>query len=413
MTPPPLTTTSLEPSWAAVTPHIHRAADHFWSTLTRRLRPGLPERDAPLFLATLGNLTAGDDTHAGRTALLAALAPTYQHLHLQPHHQRIVDALVATVARHNAGAWTPEAAHRWDRRGQHALNLTHRAASRLTPGPAWTAAEVIDRDQPADTITILTLRPHRRLHYQPGQALPVSTARRPGVWRWYSPANTPRPDGTIELHIRAVTGGPISPLLAHHTTVGEQVWLGAPHDMGLTLDPTHQGDLLLAAGGTGLAPLRAIVEHLAANSVRLHSTDQSDLILTAGGTGLAPLRAIVEHLAGTRTRRRVTLVVGARTMPDLYDSVALDKLETTHHDWLTVVPALSDEPFVEPTSQGDVLTLAIEHYQPGHHIYVAGPPDLITHARLRLPTAGIPQNHLHLAETFTRHTSEHRRSHDA
>ncbi|MFG1952425.1 FAD-binding oxidoreductase [Micromonospora sp. NPDC048830] len=404
MTPSPQLA-ALRSSWTAVTPFIHRAADHFRSTLADRLRPPLPEREMPLFLATLGHLIAGDDHHAGRTALLAALAPTYQHLGMQPHHHDLLlDALIATIARHTSG-WTPETADHWQRHGRHALNLTHRAATRIGGGPAWTPAEIIDREHAADTITILTLRPRRRLRYQAGQAIPVTTLRRPGVWRWYSPANALRPDGTIELHIRAITAGPVSPLLAHHTAIGEQLWLGAPYTMGLTLDPNHDGDLLLAAGGTGLAPLRAIVEHLAANSVRLHSTHGTDLILTAGGTGLAPLRAVTEHLAGIRPRRRVTLVVGARTMPDLYDSVALDKLQTTHHDWLTVVPALSNDPLVEPASQGDVLTLALQHYQPGQHVFVAGPPDLITHARLRLPAAGVPAGHLHVAETFTRHTA--------
>ncbi|MFG1953937.1 FAD-binding oxidoreductase [Micromonospora sp. NPDC048830] len=367
MTPPNLN--ALGPCWEAVVPCIHRAADHFWSILADRLHPRLPERDAPLFLAALGHLTAGDDHHAGRTALLAALTPTYQHLRIQPHHHPlIVDALIATVARHAAATWTPEAASLWQRRSHHALSLTHRATTRIATGPAWTPAEIIGRDQAADTITILTLPPHHRLRHEAGQAIPVTTPRQPGVWRWYSPANAPRPDGTIELHVRAITGGPVSPLLAHHAATGERVWMGAPYDMGLTLDPNRDGDLLLAAGGTGLAPLRAIVEHLAA----------------------------------TRARRRVTLVVGARTMPDLYDSITLDKLQTTHHDWLTVVPALSDEPFVEPAAQGDLLTLALDHYQPGQHLYVAGPPDLITHARLRLPAAGIPDNHLHLAETFSR-----------
>ncbi|MFI7650645.1 FAD-binding oxidoreductase [Micromonospora sp. NPDC049460] len=369
----------LGPCWAAVTPDIHRAANHFWSLLADRLRPPLPERDAPLLLATLGHLIAADDNHAGRIALLAALAPTYQHLGIQLyHHQLILDALIATAARHSSGTWTPEAARQWQRCGHHALNLTHRATTRVATSSAWTPAEIIDREQAADTITVLTLRPRRRLRYEAGQALPVTTPRRPGVWRWYSPANTPRPDGTIELHIRAITDGPVSPLLAHHAAVGEQVWLGAPYDTGLTLHPHQPGDLLLAAGGTGLAPLRAIVEHLAA----------------------------------TPPQRRVTLVVGARTMPDLYDSIALDKLQTIHGDWLTVVPALSDEPFVEPAAQGDVLTLALAHYQPGHHVYVAGPPDLIRRARLRLPAAGIPQEHLHLAEAFTRHDIARRRSTD-
>lgn len=369
----PSPTNPLNRCWTAVRPCIHRAAGHFRSTLADRLRPSLPERDTPLFLATLGQLVAGDDNHAGRTALLAAFAPTYRHLRLQPcHHPLLVDALTATIARYAPAHWTPQTARLWQRGGHHALNLTHRAADRVRTARAWTPAVIIGREKAADTITILTLAPRRQLRYSAGQAIPVTTPRRPGLWRWYSPANAPRPDGTIELHVRAIPDGPVSALLAHHVTVGEQVWLGQPYHTGLSLHPAHSGDLLLIAGGTGLAPLRAICEHLAADAVP----------------------------------RRVTLVVGARTMPDLYDSIALDKLQTAHGDWLTVVPALSEEPCVEAAAQGDVLTLAVERYQPGQHVYVAGPPGLITQARLRLPASGIPADRLHLAETFARQTSD-------
>ncbi|MFC4144788.1 hypothetical protein ACFO0M_00815 [Micromonospora mangrovi] len=78
------------------------------------------------------------------------------------------------------------------------------------------------------------------------------------------------------------------------------LWLGPPTTTGLTLDPHSSAPLLLAAGGTGLTPLRAVVEHL----------------------GESP------------TGRHVTLVVGARTLPELHDPIALDKLDT-RHEWLT------------------------------------------------------------------------------
>ncbi|MEH1097816.1 hypothetical protein V6V16_01360 [Micromonospora sp. CPCC 205561] len=37
---------------------------------------------------------------------------------------------------------------------------------------------------------------------------------------------------------------------------GELLWLGPPSFAGLGLDPSTRRDLLLVAGGTGLAPLR-------------------------------------------------------------------------------------------------------------------------------------------------------------
>ncbi|MEU1886109.1 FAD-binding oxidoreductase [Micromonospora rifamycinica] len=103
------------------------------------------------------------------------------------------------------------------------------------------------------------VRPWSRLAYRPGQAIPVHTPRHPDQWRWYSPANAPRPDGTVELHVRAVAAGTVSTSLVHQVRPGELLHLGPSHDTDLHL---RDGDLLLVAGGTGLAPLRALVEQV-------------------------------------------------------------------------------------------------------------------------------------------------------
>ncbi|WP_230415861.1 FAD-binding oxidoreductase [Micromonospora tarapacensis] len=77
-------------------------------------------------------------------------------------------------------------------------------------GPAFWPAEVIGRDLAAEGTAILTVRPWRRLPFRPGQAVPVCVPQHPGRRRWYCPANAPRPDGTVELHVRAVPAGTVS-----------------------------------------------------------------------------------------------------------------------------------------------------------------------------------------------------------
>ncbi|MEU5914848.1 hypothetical protein [Micromonospora sp. NPDC047527] len=169
-------------------------------------------------------------------------------------------------------------------------------------------------------------------------------------------------------HVRAVPEGVVSPVLVERVAPGEVLWLGPASVVGLSLEAAGDTDLLLAAGGTGLAPLRALVEQVAASP---------------GG-------------------RRVTLVVGVRTLLDLYDAVALDKLEQAHGDWLTVVLAFSDDCDVEPAAQGDLLSVALYHHRPGQAVFVSGPPGLVETARQRLPLAGVPSDRLHLATTFQR-----------
>ncbi|WP_433228729.1 FAD-binding oxidoreductase [Micromonospora sp. CA-248260] len=230
-------------------------------------------------------------------------------------------------------------------------------------------ARVIDHDRPCPGTAILTVRPWSRLPHRPGQAVPVHTPHHPGRWRWYSPANAPRPDGTIELHVRAVPAGAVSASLVNEVRPGDLLHLGPPRDTGLHL---RDGDLLLVAGGTGLAPLRALVEQVAA----------------------AP------------DGRRVTLIAATRTFTDLYDAITLDTLQQAH-DWLTIVPAFSHDPHAAPAEQGDALTLALRHHRPHHQVYVCGPPALLDDARRQLPLAGVPVDRLHLPEP-PRRTKTHR-----
>lgn len=345
------------------------AADHFWSFMEDRSVRFLPYQYAPMFFSTLGQLVAGTGDPAGRRAGLAVLGRMYRRFGLFPYHGTVVAAaMVDTVRRFAGDSWGPELAGSWERGCRRMIGVAERAASILGDGPHATVGEVVTRDAAADGVAILTVRPMHRLRYAPGQAVAVCTPRLPGQWRWYSPANAPRPDGTVELHVRAVPGGTVSPALVHGVQPGEWLWLGPAAEVGLSIE---------AAGDT-------------------------DLLLAAGGTGLAPLRALTEQVAASPRGRRVTLVVGARTLSDLYDAVELDKLQQAHLDWLTVVLAFSHDTDVELDAQGDLLSVALAHHQEGQAFYVCGPPKLMQQARIRLPSAGVDPGRLHLAATFHR-----------
>ncbi|MFI6785614.1 FAD-binding oxidoreductase [Micromonospora sp. NPDC050276] len=354
----------------AVTLASHdRAAGHFWSFMEDRSVRLLPYQFAPVFFSTLGQLVAARRDPAGRRAALAVLGRMYRRFDLRPYHgTAVAAALVDTVRRFTGEGWEPELAGRWELGCRRALRLAERAAGALGDGPHVTFGEVETCEVAADGVAVLTVRPMRRLRYLPGQAMPVCTPRLPGLWRWYSPASVPRPDGRVEFHVRAVAGGVVSPVLVGRVAPGELLWLGPASDVGLSLEAAGDADLLLAAGGTGLAPLRALVEHVAASP----------------------------------NGRRVTLVVGAPALPDLYDAVALDKLQQAHSKWLTVVLAFSNDRDVEPAAQGDLLSIALDHYRPGQAFYVCGSPPLIEAARKRLPLAGVAAENLHLAATFHR-----------
>ncbi|MFI7550379.1 FAD-binding oxidoreductase [Micromonospora sediminimaris] len=360
-------------------PVIDEAAARFRAELRC---PGLlPERAAALVVAALARLVGGGGDRAGRLALLAVLGRVHRRYRLRPEHGPLIGAALAPVA----PRLCPQQAD-WERRWQRAWALIERAAGRMGDGPAFWPAEVVGRDLAAEGIAILTVRPWRRLPFRPGQAVPVCLPQHPGRWRWYCPANAPRPDGTVELHVRAVPAGTVSRSLVHEVRPNDLLHLGPPVDIGLSLPIPPEPSAVGCPDETALAR---------AAPVGAGRATARDLLLVAGGTGLAPLRALVEQVATAPAGRRVTLIVGARTIADLYDAITLDQLDQAH-PWLTVVPALSHDPFAAPAEQGDALTVALDRYRPNQHVYVCGPPAMLDLARGRLTAAGIPADRIHL-----------------
>lgn len=363
-----MTGSGLPARWAAVLAgDAEQAAERFWSQVRRRT-PGMcwPAEHDTVF-AALGWLTAGGDDPAGRAAARAVLGRWIRRHGLLPEQLRILGAALTTaLAQVHGRAWSPEVAAAWDAAYQETAYALLRVARRSGTGPAWWAAELVGRDRPAEGIAILTVRPDRPLPFRPGQAVPVSLPGRPGRWRWYCPANAPRPDGTIDLHVRAVDGGLLSPELVERSAVGDRLWLGPATGRGLVPGRTGRRDLLLIAGGTGLAPLRAIV----------------DQVIDAGPNG-----------------REVIMVVGARTVEHLYDAVTLDKWQDAH-EWLTVLPAISDDPLAHPVERGTAVRIALRHEGPDQDIFLCGPTAMIHDALPRLVVAGVPLARIHLPESY-------------
>ncbi|MFF0817820.1 FAD-binding oxidoreductase [Rhodococcus sp. NPDC003318] len=138
-----------------------------------------------------------------------------------------------------------------------------------------------------------------------GQSVGVVVPQNPNVGRRYSPALPPSLDGKLEFHVRAVPAGWLSGAIVADTAVGDRWQIGAPSGR-LSVDP-----------------------------------DAREVIMIAGGTGLAPLRALVLDLARRPQPPRVFLFVGGRHPRDLYASDMLWLLDQDL-DWLTVIPVVEE-----------------------------------------------------------------------
>src|SRR5580658_9885062 len=297
------------------------------------------------FFRALSRLAAGRDD-------LARLVPHLEHLgraHRKYgvrdwHYDAFRGALMATLHRYVAPAWDAGTQDAWESAFDQAAGIMIDAARRdAETSPAWWTATVTGTERRGPDLAVLTIEPGEPMSYRPGQHVSVQTPHRPRCWRRYSIANAPRPDGLLRLHVRAVAGGLVSPALVHHVRRGDPLVLGAPEGV-MTAATESNRDVLCLAGGTGLAPIKAIIEAV------IHAP--------------APLR-----------RREIVLYFGVRRHRDLYDLAELQDMEVAY-PWLQVIPALSDEPTRDFMS-GTVPELAARATWTDRDIYVSGPDAMI------------------------------------
>ncbi|WP_433531673.1 FAD-binding oxidoreductase [Micromonospora sp. CA-263727] len=211
---------------------IDEAAAQFQAGLAGHCPGLLPEPVGTFVVAALARLVGGGGDRAARLALLAVLGRVHRRYRLRPEHGPLIGAALAPVA---PRLCPPPVSTGWERRWRRAWALVERAAGRMGDGPAFWPAEVIGRDLAAEGVALLTVRPWRRLPFRPGQAVPLCLPRHPGRWRWYCPANAPRADGMVELHVRAVPAGTVSRSLVHEVRPGDLLHFGPPVDVGLSL----------------------------------------------------------------------------------------------------------------------------------------------------------------------------------
>jgi NAD(P)H-flavin reductase/hemoglobin-like flavoprotein len=349
-------------SWGLAEQLGDQAALHFYSTLflahpeVRDLFPVGMAGQRDKLLGALGRIVSSVDNVDALIPFLQQLGRDHRKFAVTPEHFPAVgEALLATLAYFLGAHWTEDLARDWtDAFGLVSKVMIEAAEEASRFAPPWWEGEVIVHDRRTLDVAVLHVRPNYRLDYLPGQSIAVECHLRPRLWRFLSPANTPRPDGTIELHVRHVPGGPVSTALVQAVRVGDVLRLGAAVGQGLTLPPDADRDLLLIAGGTGLAPLKALIE----------------------------------QVAGEKGQRKVHLVMGARTERDLYDVKAMAQL-SYEWSWLTVVPAISDDPLASYET-GTAVDVALRYGDwRERDIYVCGSGEMVAGTVERLVESGI------------------------
>ncbi|HSZ42355.1 MAG TPA: 2Fe-2S iron-sulfur cluster-binding protein [Trebonia sp.] len=193
---------------------------------------------------------------------------------------------------------------------------------------------------PAADVRRLVIELDRPLAFNPGQYVQLSAPS--GDTRPYSIASAPSAaqgeHPAIELHVRLFPGG-----------VATEGWIFS-----------------------GLAPGAAVSLSGPYGQFSFRPARDEPVLLLAGGTGLAPMKAILSHMTRADTTvRPVTLYHGARTVADLYEHDWLRGF-AAEHDWFTYRPALSRDSWEGRTGRVPELLAADYPRASGHAAYICG-----------------------------------------
>ena len=325
---------------------------------TRALFPVSMAHQRDRLFAALGDVVARVDDLEALVPILQQLGRDHRKFGtVAAHYPAVGGSLLATLE-HFDDEWTPELAKDWTEAYTLVAEVMIEAADSAAEQPAWWDADVVAHERRTIDVAVLQVRPAHPLRLPAGQSVSLETDLRPKLWRYYSPANAPRPDGLMEIHVKSRDGGPVSSALVRRVGVGDVLRLGPP------------------------------VGHLA-----LHEDSDRDLLLVAGGMGLAPLKALIDQIARKGPARRVDLFAGFRTEDQIYDRADLQRLEQ-ENPWLTVTYAVSEDK-VSGLEHGEIGDVVMRHGPwLSREVCVAGPAVMVEDTVARLLQHGVPKQRM-------------------
>jgi CDP-4-dehydro-6-deoxyglucose reductase len=210
----------------------------------------------------------------------------------------------------------------------------------------------------ADDVMVLRLKlpNNERLQFLAGQYVEFLLPE--GKRRAFSLANAPHEDEILELHIRMIPGG----------TFTEQLF-----------SSMKVKDILRFEGPLG--------------TFHLHEESNKPIVMVAGGTGFAPIKALVEHAIHSHIKRPMAIYWGAKNRAELY-LPELPQQWAAAHPHITYVPVLSEPAagdawtgrtgFVHQAVLEDVSDLS------SHQAYVCGAPVMVEAAQRDFVGRGLP-----------------------
>ncbi|WP_141056723.1 2Fe-2S iron-sulfur cluster-binding protein [Tepidiphilus succinatimandens] len=201
----------------------------------------------------------------------------------------------------------------------------------------------------------LTIIPEKPIAFQPGQYADIINNEL-GVSRSYSFATPPKENGELKFHIRHVPGGKFSGWLFGGDRTGTHLRVRGPYG-------------------------------------QFHYHESNDvMVCVAGGTGLAPIKCILESMTASQRQRDVFLFFGARRQKDLY---CLEEIEALRKLWggrFEFIPILSEEPHNSDwQGRRGMITEHLREFLSGLSCegYLCGPPPMVDAVEAELIRIGV------------------------
>jgi sulfhydrogenase subunit gamma (sulfur reductase) len=205
----------------------------------------------------------------------------------------------------------------------------------------------------------LDLGPLASSHSLPGQVVKVRT---PAGEAYFALASAPAADGHADLLVKR--GGQIADEVVAAAVPGATLEVSAPFGKGFPVPAAEGRDVLLFAAGSGIAPVRALLEHVMAHRQRFRR-----VTLFYGQRRGADFAYRGEHLAWERQGVRVVLCPSA------------------------------DEAWqgVRGRVQEVARALGFGGADPGDtEAFVCGMSAMVVDVKTTLAEAGVPPDHVHL-----------------
>jgi len=214
-------------------------------------------------------------------------------------------------------------------------------------------------EHPAPDVARIRLRlpPASGFHFLPGQYIDV--IGHDGLKRSYSLASAAAAEQGLELHVRAMDGGAMSTYWFSQAKINDLLRLQGPRGTFVLRDVAGR-DLIFLATGTGIAPVKAMLEAL---------------VTLAPGSAPAS----------------VTVLWGGRVAADLYFDIA--RTAAAHR----YIPVLSRADDTWEGARGHVQDVLLDERADLENavIYACGSDAMIRDARQALLRAGLPERLFH------------------